>query len=114
MKNTVPAPNPFVTSYLVGDDCRDLIQAALARAMAAWKATAASHARTGRELASARTSVRIGGVRGDRWIGELVVGGSDSPAPYTLSDQFGAFRTGRHFQKPARDLNAVLNLMAAR
>lgn len=113
MKNDVPAPNPFVTSWLLGDECRDLVQATLLRAMAYWQLTAAAHARTGRELSSARTSVHIGGVHGDRWIGELLVGGPDSAAPYTLSDQFGAFRRGRHFQAPAKDLNKVLDLMAA-
>lgn len=113
MKNTVPVPNPFITSWLVGDECKTLMQAEILRALAFWKLVAAQHARTGRELASARTSVHIGGVHGDRFVAELLVGGPDSPAPYTLSDQFGAFRTGRHFQAPARDLNKVLDLMAA-
>lgn len=113
MKNTVPVPNPFITSWLVGDQCRDLMQTHIQRALAFWRLTAGLHARTGREVSSARTSVHIGGVRGDRFVAELIVGGADSPAPYTLSDQFGAFRTGRHFQAPARDLNKVLNLMAA-
>lgn len=90
------------------------MQTHILRALAAWKVVAAAHARTGREMASARVSVRVGGVRGDRFIGTLTVGGPDSGAPYALSDQFGAFRTGRHFQKASRDLNKVLNLMAAR
>ena len=118
MKNDVPVPNPFVTSWLVGDECRDLMQAEILRALAFWKLTAGAHARTGREVASARTSVHIGGVHGDRFVAELLVGGTYAavpyaPAPYALSDQFGAFRTGRHFQAPARDLNKVLDLMAA-
>lgn len=113
MQNNIPVPNPFITSWLVGDECRDLMQAEILRALALWRLTAARHARTGRELGSARTSVHIGGVHGDRFVAELLVGGADSGAPYTLSDQFGAFRTGRHFQAPARDLNKVLNLMAA-
>lgn len=113
MKNTVPVPNPFIISWLVGDECRDLMQAQILRALAFWRLTAGLNARTGREVSSARTSVHIGGVHGDRFVAELIVGGADSPAPYTLSDQFGAFRTGRHVQAPARDLNKVLNLMAA-
>ncbi|HMH59209.1 MAG TPA: hypothetical protein VK537_08510 [Galbitalea sp.] len=113
MQTTIPYPSPFITSWLVGDECRDLMQSEILRALALWKLTAAAHARTGRELGSARTSVRIGGVHGDRYVAELLVGGADSAAPYTLSDQFGAFRRARHFQAPARDLNKVLDLMAA-
>jgi len=113
MQTSIPYPNPFITAWNVSDECRDLMQSGILRALALWKLTAGLHARTGREVSSARTSVHIGGVRGDRFVGELLVGGADSPAPYTLSDQFGAFRTGRHFQAPARDLNKVLDLMAA-
>jgi hypothetical protein len=113
MKNNVPVPNPFITAWNVSDECRDLVQVQILRALAFWRLTAGRHARTGREVSSARTSVHVGGVHGDRFVAELIAGGADSPAPYTLSDQFGAFRTGRHFQAPARDLNKVLDLMAA-
>lgn len=113
MKNTVPAPNPFITNWLLGDRCKEIVQAEIQRALAYWMIAAGHHARTGREMSSARTSVHIGGKQGDRWIGELTVGGEASAAPYTGSDQFGAWRTGRHFQRAAGDLNTVLNLMAA-
>jgi len=118
MQNNIPRPNPFITEWLTGGECRDLVQLRLARALLFWKLMAARHMRTGAEMRSARTSVHIGGLRGDRWVGTLTVGpsdenGEDEDAGHALPDQFGAWRTGRHFQRPAQDLNRVLNLMAA-
>jgi hypothetical protein len=114
MEHRIPVPNPLVNDWLKGDECRDLVKAVIAEAEDLFRAVAAFHARTGREARSARTSVAIGGViKGpNRWLGTLTVGGPTSDAPYSTPDQFGAFRTGKHHQAPAHDLNTTLNLLA--
>lgn len=70
--------------------------------------------RTGRLAASARAHVEIGGVRKDRWIGELVVGGAGprGEAFYAASHEFGHDVVVDHevigHAKAAHDLNSVL------
>lgn len=113
MKHDIPTPNPFITQWLIGSRCRDIMLAEAIRAHRLFVGVAGRHADTGREVASARPSVGIGGIRNDRWIGRLTIGGPEPYAPYTLSAEYGAFRRGRHFQRAAHDLNATLNLMAA-
>lgn len=102
----VRAPNPWITAWLKGDRCREIVGAEGLRAQQYYRSLVAK--RTGELAASAAVEVRIGGARHDRWQAVLEV-----TAPYAASHEFGTGRRGRRPQPPAHNLRSVLALMAS-
>lgn len=104
----IPTPNPFLTQWLIGEECRALVAARIEAALLAYRSIVAK--RTGLLAASAHTETVIGGTsKEDRWEGWLIVS-----APYAPSHEFGTGRTDpNHALAAAHDLNVVLDMMAA-
>jgi hypothetical protein len=115
----IPEPNPALTAVLRSERIRDIVFERAQTAAALYQAHVAK--RTGALAASAHPSTEIGGVRHDRHIGVLTVGGGS--VDYALAHEFG---TGDHPQSThnldrvsndithaARDLNHVLEELGA-
>lgn len=81
-----PDPNPALTGWLVGPECRRIMEERANMAMLLYQAQVAK--RTGRLARSARAHVEIGGDKHDRWVGELIVG-DDPGVDYAASHEFG-------------------------
>lgn len=109
MQNNIPEPNPFITEWLVGPECRRLMNLAGFQAQTLYRAVEVK--RTGEMAASAVVEVRLGGLRRDRLIAALTV-----KDPASASHIFGAgdhpASTGRHHNQPTPTLQTVLRLMA--
>ncbi len=125
--NVPGEPNPFITEWLLGYDCWRLMWA---RAIVAEALYVERVAKVTHQLAeSARIEMHIGGYkRNDRWCARMIVG---EPPRYAASHEFGIHdrykigkkkgqikkrkRTKSAPRNPrgARDLNAVLNLLAS-
>jgi hypothetical protein len=101
----VPAPNPFLTQWLVGPECRSAVHEAGVMAEAIYRELAAK--RTGRMAASTHVTTEI---ENGRWVSLMTV-----TVPYAAPEEFGAGQhpgsTHRHFQDASRTLNEVLDLM---
>lgn len=110
MQHDIPAdPNPFITEWLVGPECRALMTLVGYQAQMLYQALEVK--RTGEMAASAVVDVRIGGVKGDRYITDMTV-----TDPGAAAHIFGAgnhpMSTGRHRNRATPTLNAVLRLMS--
>jgi hypothetical protein len=103
-----PLPNPAITHALtVG--VRPAVEAVTHLGVMLAQAEVAK--RTGRLAATARGEVGIGGVRNDRVVGHVILGGQGArgTVDYAASEQFGHRQDGsERFVEGARDLNRVL------
>ncbi len=101
----VPAPNPFLTQWLIGPECRSAVFQAGEMAEALYRQIAAK--RTGRMAASTHVTT---GIENGRWVSLMTV-----TAPYAPAQIFGAGNhpgsTHQHFQRASHDLNQVLDMM---
>lgn len=103
-----PEPNPGISAALTGTQMRQAVEGRAQTAAALYQAIVAK--RTGRLAASAHASTEIGGVRSDRWIGVLTVGGQGSrgSVDYAATHEFG-----RGAEEGAEDLNRILEELHA-
>ncbi|MBX9920006.1 MAG: hypothetical protein K2Y33_09310 [Mycolicibacterium frederiksbergense] len=107
-------PNPFLTDYLRGGECRGIITERTNTALMMYQAEVAK--RSAALAKSAHATVEIGGVQHDRWVGTLTVGELGIADDYVLPHEFGADdrydanRGDPTFDETegARDLNFVL------
>lgn len=121
MDVNIPEPNPALTALLRSERMRDIVFQRAETAAALYQSHVAK--RTGRLAESAHPSTEIGGVRHDRHIGVLTVGGGG--VEYAAAHEFG---TGDHPQsikslnRPAQldvpqpgahDLNIVLEQLGS-
>ncbi|WP_227979982.1 hypothetical protein [Nocardia spumae] len=101
----VPSPNPFITQWLLGAECRSAVYQAGELAEALYRQIAAK--RSGRMVASTHIST---GIESGRWVSHMAV-----TVPYAAAQIFGAGNhpgsTHTHFQRASRDLNQVLDMM---
>lgn len=98
-----------MAQILTSPRMRSAVQEAAELAQSVYQETVAK--RTGRLARSARVATTIGGIRRDRWVGQLIV-----DAPYASSHEFGIGihpgSTGEGgVQQPVNDLNQVLNVI---
>jgi hypothetical protein len=96
---TVPVPNPFITQWLVGPECKRLVESKTHTAEMLYQAEVAK--RSGDLARSSRVELYLGGRRHDRWEGALTVG---NDLDYGASHEYGT-----QFQAGAQDLTVVLN-----
>lgn len=102
----VPAPNPFITEWLRGQQCRDLVTDAAELYRSLYHVFVAK--RTGELAFSASVDTDI---EGDRWVAVMSIG--NHIARYAASHEFGTGRTDPgHSLPPAHDLNMILDLVA--
>lgn len=100
MRHNIPTPNPAITGILRSEQMRNLMAGRANQARAIYQNIVAK--RTGRLAASTRVTTTLGGVRNDRWVGRLTVGGDT--APHGPSHEFGTEKGS-----PAHDLRRVLD-----
>jgi hypothetical protein len=101
-----------MAQILLSPQMRSAVREAAELAQAIYQETVAK--RTGALARSARVSTARGGVRNDRWVGQLT-----ADAPHAAPHEFGV---GVHpgstgdggVQQPVNDLNQVLNVMGTR
>ena len=102
----VPVPNPFVTEWLRGERCREIMTEAAGLYQSLYHVFVAK--RTGQLAFSASVDTDI---EGDRWVGVMSVG--NHIAQYAASHEFGTGRTNPDDALPAaHDMNAILDLVA--
>lgn len=106
MEVDIPEPNPALAEVLLGETMRRIMEERAGMAALLTQAQVAK--RTGTLARSAHSSVEVGGVRNDRWVGVMVLGdasrtGSQGGAFYAASHEFGT-----HVQSGSHDLNVVL------
>lgn len=106
----IPSPNRRLAQWLVGPECRAMVFEAAELYEALYREVVAK--RTGQLAHSTHVSTEI---EGDRWASSMTIGFDG--AAYAASEEFGAGThpgsTHKHFQAAARDLNTVLDMMAA-
>lgn len=101
----IPFPNPFLTRWLVSDECKRLVESTTHTAQMLYQAVVAKE--SGDLARTARVSMFIGGRNSDRWVGQLTVGGRG--VDYGASHEFGTDDGDMNIQPGAHDLNVVLN-----
>lgn len=84
-----PAPNPAITNALNGTEMRRSLETVIHTAQMLFQAKVAK--RSGDLAASARTSVHRGGIKEDRLVADLIVGGQGprGTVDYSASHEFG-------------------------
>lgn len=100
----VPAPNPFLTQWLVGPECKRLVESTTHTAEMLFQAEVAK--RSGDLARSSRVEMVIGGKKADRWEGHLTVGNG---LDYGAAHEFGTDDGDENIQAGAHDLTVVLN-----
>lgn len=89
MESDIPTdPNPFLTDYLRGPECFGIITERTHTAQ--WMYQGEVSKRSAALAGSAHSSVDIGGVKRDRWVGTLTVGDLGLAGDYILPHEFGA------------------------
>ena len=96
---SVPTPNPFIAQWLVGQECRRLVESTTHVAEMLFQAEVAK--RSGDLARSTRVEMFLGGRKADRWVGSLTVG--------TNLDYGASHEYGTQYQSGADDLTAVLD-----
>jgi len=99
----IPAPNPFITEWLVSAQCRSVMFEAAELFEALYREVVVK--RTGRLAASTHVSTAV--ERG-RWTGYMTVA-----APYAASHEYGTDDGDEGIVAGAHDLNLILDLMAS-
>jgi hypothetical protein len=125
MEVNIPEPNAALTAVLVSAEMRSAVEQIGHMAQMLFQAEVAK--RSGRLAASARVQTEIGGVRNDRWVSHLIVGGTGAQGTvdYAAAQQFGHWQDEGHligraqapgeshtFVEGAHDLNRVLEQLA--
>lgn len=119
MDVNIPEPNEALTALLVSARMRAILDQPTNAALMLYQAEVVK--RTGRLAASAHASTEIGGVRQDRWIGVLTVGGAGplGTADYAAAHQFGHWQHDRNhpgewtWVDGHHDLNRVLEQLGS-
>lgn len=102
---SVPNPNPFVTQWLKGPECKKLVTQKANKALAIYRGIVAK--RTGALAASGHVVTRLGGLSNDRWEARLI-----ADAPHAASHEFGTGRTNPGRALPAaHDMDKVIDAM---
>lgn len=107
----IPTPNDALAGVLLSNEIRSSVHDVAEIGQALYREDVAK--RTGRLAASARVSTEIGGVRSDRWIGVLEVGGTGPGGTvfYGLAHEFGWEDESQQEHAGADDLQRVLELL---
>lgn len=89
MEVNIPEPNEALTALLMSQEMKAIVEERGHMAQMLYQADVAK--RTGRLAASAQVQTEIGGVRHDRWVSHLTVGGEGAKgmADYGAAHQFG-------------------------
>lgn len=110
MDVNLPRPNPALTAVLMSPTMARIVEERANTAAALYQSQVAK--RTGRLAATAHAGVEVGGMKHDRFVGTLTVGGPGplGVAGYAAAHEFGHnTRTG--VAAAAHDLNRVLQLL---
>ncbi|MFE2998667.1 hypothetical protein ACFXG4_27150 [Nocardia sp. NPDC059246] len=110
MEHNVPVPNPFITEWLKGPICEGMMLAAGMHAKDLYQQIEVK--RTGEMAASATVDVHIGGVKGDRFVADMIVT-DRAAASHIFGAGMHAGSTGLHHNRAARTLDEVLRGLAA-
>jgi len=122
----IPEPNKALAAVLLSGEIRAAVEDRGHTAQMLFQAEVAK--RSGRLAATARVQTEIGGVRNDRWVSHMIVGGQGAlgTVAYGAAHQFGHWQDQAHqfdgdqelgesgtFVEGAHDLNRVLEQLAS-